>query len=145
MARTSPRALKNAIATLIETELSASFDLSDITVYPYTVKEEDRPTNYLVLGDIEGNDSPHTAQGGQLSTYLLMGESRVVQPAAADAADVGWELLNAIQVVLAANHEVGNVVDAQMNSWSIDEIVDPNYGGRLVIIEFSIEVRDTNE
>lgn len=138
---TSPRTVKTAMATLF----NADADLTSVTFHTSVKPLTDLTPDYVVLGNIEGDDSAYHMGSGQLSTYTIEC-SAMLRSATADAAfDRAWEVKDAIAQVLAANHTVtSNVLDAQLGRWEINEGIDPN-DGRLVALEFQIEVRDSNE
>lgn len=139
---TSPRTVKAALAAL----LTAHADLISATIYdrPRTVERMAREA--ITLGNLTGNDSPFTAGGGQLSEYRIAGMVVVTKPNAEDAFDRAWSMFSAIQSVLATNDTLSDtVLDAQMGDWSIEEVIDPDNAGGRVEVEFTVEIRDTNE
>ena len=141
MATTGPRVVKAALKTLLEAE----GDLSNVTIYTYTPTAEERVTReYVVLGNIEGEASPNTMGGSVLSDYVISCEFAVRQPTADGAADRAWAILDAVAEVLSTDHTLtGTVLDATLESFDLDETVDPD-SGRRVDVEFTIRIRDLN-
>lgn len=138
---TSPRSVKAALATL----LNADADLTDVTFHTSTASVTDLIPDWVVLGNVEGNDDPYTMGGGQLSTYTIECEGRFKSATADAAFDRAWEVKDAIAQVVATAHTVSsNVLDAQVGRWEIAESIDPD-DGRVAGLEFSITVRDSNE
>lgn len=136
---TGPRLVKDAMRTLFAAD--EAFD--GVTIFTYTAKDDEITTrDYLVMGDVTGNDEPHTMGGGRLTTYTIECTSSVTQPLPVGTADRAWTLLSTIASILATGWTVsGNVIDADIGTWEISERVHPN-GGRVADIEFTIEVRD---
>lgn len=140
MATTGPRAVKAALKTL----LNANGDLTDVTIFTYTAKGEELVREYIVLGDVEGSIEALTMGGNTLSEYTIECESMIHQPAADDAQDRAWTMLDAVASVLASGWTVsGNVIDAELDTWSLEETVKDD-GNRRVDVEFTIKVRDTS-
>lgn len=141
MATTGPRVVKAALAVLLE----AKGALSGVTIYTYTVTDESRNTReYLILGNVEGTAEPNTMGGSVLSDYVISCQFAVNQPTVDGTADRGWAILDAVAEVLASDWTIsGNVLDADLETFELNETVDAD-GGRRVDVEFTIRIRDLN-
>ncbi len=141
MGTSGPRVVKAALKTLLE----AKNALSGVTIYTYTVTEESRSKReYLILGNVDGTAEPDTMGGSVLTDYVISCEFAVHQPSADGTADRGWAILDAVSEVAASDWTVsGNVLDMELNSFSLDETVDAS-GGRRVDVEFNLRIRDLN-
>lgn len=138
MAATSPRLVKEALKTLIETETS-------VTVYTATQSLDAIDRDHLVLGDIQGTSDPNTMGGSVLYEYSIDGSALLHMPSKPDAQDKAWQLLGAVADVIAAGWTVsGNTLDADLTEWGIEETVDSNGRGWQQQVEFTIRIRDLN-
>jgi len=141
MATTSPRAVKAALKTLLEAKPA----LSGVTIYTYTEKlERIKTREYVILGNISGGVEPETMGGNTLTSYTIDCEFQIHLPAPDDAADRAWAILDAVAEVLASDWTVnGNVLDTDLATFEIEETVKDD-GGLVVLVEFTIDVEDTN-
>ncbi len=138
MATTGPRVVKAALKTL----LVAKPALSGVDVFTYTAKLEEQMREFLILGNVDADVEPNAMGFSTLSEYTIDCHSVVRQPEPDDTADRAWAVLDAVAEVLIANYTAtGNVLDANLTKWTIDETVDPD-GGRRATITFEIRVRD---
>ena len=138
MATTGPRVVKAALKTL----LVAKPALSGVKVFTYSAKQEELGREYVIMGNVDADVEPNAMGFSTLSEYTIECLSVVHQPEPDDTADRGWAILDAVAEVLIANYTAsGNVLDANLTKWTIDETVDPD-GGRRATITFDIGVRD---
>ena len=139
MAATSPRAVKEALKTLIEAQVAT------VTVYTANQTQEAIDRDHLVLGDVNGSSDPSTMGGSVLYEYTIEGSAMLHLPAKTDAQDKAWQLLSAVADVIASGWTVtGNTMDADLTQWSIEESADPAGRGWQQHVEFEIRIRDLN-
>ena len=127
------------------TLLAAKPAAAGVEMFTYTATLDNLTTReHVIFGDIEGTIAPFAMGGRTVANYTISCVSMLHQPAADDAADRAWAILNAVAEVLASDWTIsGNVLDANLASFTISEGVK-DQGGRRVDVEFVIAVEDTN-